>query len=140
MKRNRKQDEYGRLLAHLRAGARSEEPDWEEAAWHRAVAKATAEEPAAVRRAPGRGLRWAWAGAAAVLILGAGTVATVNLLHRPPGGGGGFASGRNAGRNLEVGAVGETAQDQISLTLVSSESGLRVHWYFDKDFDWKEEK
>jgi hypothetical protein len=31
-------------------------------------------------------------------------------------------------------------QNQLSLTLVSCESGLRVHWYFNREFDWKEEQ
>ncbi len=29
-------------------------------------------------------------------------------------------------------------QERLSLTLISSKSGLRVHWIFDKNFEWKE--
>ena len=40
-------------------------------------------------------------------------------------------------------AAGESAgrgqQESLSVTLVSADSGLRVYWYFDKEFDWKEE-
>jgi hypothetical protein len=32
------------------------------------------------------------------------------------------------------------AQDQLSVTLVSQETGLRVYWTFNKNFEWKEEK
>jgi anti-sigma factor RsiW len=31
------------------------------------------------------------------------------------------------------------SQDQLSVTLVSQETGLRVYWTFDKNFNWKEE-
>jgi hypothetical protein len=35
---------------------------------------------------------------------------------------------------------GKAAQDLLSMTLVSQETGLRVYWTFDKNFEWKEEK
>jgi hypothetical protein len=132
MKRDRKGKEYRRLLANLKALARSEERDWDESAWQRALAGATAEEPAARRPAWRSRPSWAWAyGAAVVIILGAGAVVTRNLLHRPSA-----AAVEEAGPAPEGGA----AQKQLSVTLVSGESGLRVYWYFDKEFDWKEEK
>ena len=31
------------------------------------------------------------------------------------------------------------SQDIVSMTLVSQETGLRVHWTFNRHFDWKEE-
>ena len=34
----------------------------------------------------------------------------------------------------------ESIQDQLSVSLVSQETGLRVHWTFNKNFEWKEEK
>jgi hypothetical protein len=33
----------------------------------------------------------------------------------------------------------EISQDRLSVTLVSQETGLRVYWTFDKNFNWKEE-
>jgi hypothetical protein len=32
------------------------------------------------------------------------------------------------------------SQDRLSVTLVSQETGLRVYWTFNKNFEWKEEK
>jgi hypothetical protein len=34
----------------------------------------------------------------------------------------------------------KTAQDLMSLTLVSQETGLKVHWTFNKHFEWEEKK
>lgn len=136
MKRDRKGKEYRRLLVNLKALARSEERDWDESAWRRALARATAEEPAARRPAWRPRPRWAWAyGAAVVILLGAGAVVTRNLFHRPSA-----AAVEEAGPAPEGGAADRAAQKQLSVTLVSGESGLRVYWYFDKEFDWKEEK
>jgi hypothetical protein len=33
----------------------------------------------------------------------------------------------------------KSSQDQLSVTLVSQETGLRVYWTFNKNFNWKEE-
>jgi hypothetical protein len=35
---------------------------------------------------------------------------------------------------------GEAAQDLLSMTLVSQETGLKVHWTFNRNFEWKEEE
>jgi hypothetical protein len=133
MKRDRKGGEYRRLLANLRAVARSEERDWDEPAWRRAVARATAAEPASERPARSPRPRWAWAYASVlVILLGAGAVVTLNFLRRP--------AGEAARAGLAGGSTERMAQNQLSLTLVSGESGLRVHWYFNKEFDWKEDQ
>lgn len=136
MKREKKDKEYRRLLANLRLIARREERDWDESAWRRALARATAEEPG-TRRPDWRARpSWAWAYAAAVVILlGAGTLVTRNFLRRPPSAGGEAPVATPAG-----GAADRAAQKQLAVTLVSGDSGLRVYWYFDKEFDWKEEK
>lgn len=34
----------------------------------------------------------------------------------------------------------KASQDILSVTLVSQQTGLRVYWTFDRNFDWKEEK
>lgn len=34
----------------------------------------------------------------------------------------------------------ETSQNMMSMTLISQETGLKVHWTFNKDFEWKETK
>jgi len=37
-------------------------------------------------------------------------------------------------------ADGKPAQDVLSLTLVSQETGLRVHWTFNRNFEWEEKR
>jgi anti-sigma factor RsiW len=34
----------------------------------------------------------------------------------------------------------KATQDLMSMTLVSQETGLRIHWTFNKNFDWEEKK
>jgi hypothetical protein len=33
---------------------------------------------------------------------------------------------------------GKTSQDLLAMALVSKETGLKVYWYFNKNFEWKE--
>ncbi len=37
-------------------------------------------------------------------------------------------------------AGGRGLQDMVSMTLVSRETGLKVHWTFNRNFEWKEEE
>jgi hypothetical protein len=37
-------------------------------------------------------------------------------------------------------AGGKTSQDMLSMTLVSQETGLKVYWTFNRNFEWKEEE
>jgi hypothetical protein len=37
-------------------------------------------------------------------------------------------------------AAGEPAQDILCLTLVSQETGLKVHWTFHRNFEWEEKR
>jgi hypothetical protein len=135
MKQAGQRGKYQPLLDNLRAIARSEETDWEEDDWRRALRRATAGEPVEPRpRRPARPA-WAWGYATAVVILlGAAAVTTrsffraagpVLMSRVDPASGGGSA--------------GQPPQDQLAVSLVSAESGLRVYWYFDREFDWKEE-
>jgi len=140
MKRERKPREYERLLNNLRAVARSEERDWEDQDWRRALRRATAGKPDEFRPAPKPRPAWAWAYAAVIVILlGAAAVTIQSFFH---------AAGptllarvepaRSAGPVGAGGAGSLTAQNQLSVTFVSGESGLRVNWYFDKEFKWEE--
>ena len=135
MKRVGQGGRYRPLLENLRAIARSEERDWEEVDWRRALRRATAGGPGEPR--PRRTPRpvWVWAYATAVVILlGAAAVTTRSFFHAA--GPALLARADPAGGGASAGPV---RQDQLAVTLVSAESGLRVHWYFDKEFDWKEE-
>jgi hypothetical protein len=40
---------------------------------------------------------------------------------------------------ISASAGGKTLQDILSMTLVSQETGLKVHWTFNRNFEWKEE-
>jgi len=43
-------------------------------------------------------------------------------------------------RLIASSAGGKTSQDMLSMTLVSQETGLKVHWTFNRNFEWKEEE
>lgn len=139
---NRKKSrEYERLLGNLRAVAQSEEKDWEESAWRLALDRATAGKSEGGRPAEVLRPRWAWAYAAVIVVLlGAAAVATRNFFHEAwPTLGARVEAGRN-GSLAQAGAEPRlTAQNQLAVTFVSSESGLQVNWYFDKEFEWEEE-
>jgi hypothetical protein len=140
MNRHGEGGKYRPLLDNLRAIARSEERDWEEEAWRRAVRRATAGKPGELRPEMKPRPAWVWAYATAIVVLLGGAAAATRSFFRAAGpalmarmdpAGGGTAPGG--------GAAGLAPQDRLSVTLVSAESGLRVYWYFDKEFDWKEE-
>ena len=135
MKQAGQSGKYRPLLDNLRAIARSEERDWEEEDWQRALRRATAGEPGEPR--PQRHPRpvWAWAYATAVIILLGAAAVTTRSFFRAAG----PALMARVGPASGGGSAGPARQDQLAVTLVSAESGLRVYWYFDKEFDWKEE-
>ncbi len=139
---NRKKSrECERLLGNLRAIARSEEKDWEETAWRVALDRATAGQSEGRRPAESLRPRWAWAYAAAIVVLlGAAAVVTKDFFREAgPTLGARVEPGRS-GIPAPAGATARlTAQNQLSVTLVSGESGLQVNWYFDKEFEWEEE-
>jgi hypothetical protein len=49
---------------------------------------------------------------------------------------------RAAGQEMVIAssAGGKTPQDMVSMTLVSQETDLKVHWTFNRNFEWKEEE
>jgi hypothetical protein len=142
MNRKKKEEEYRRILAGLRDSAREEERDWEEADWKRAVRQATVAAPEDRRPFFGWNPRRVWAyglifltvlglAGLAVRIITQGTRPFVVSRTGPAGSAGPSAAGPGEE---------QTPQSRLSMTLISNESGLRVYWYFNKDFDWKEEK
>ena len=142
MKRDRKGGEYRRLLENLRAVARSEERDWAEEDWRRALRRATAGGPEEPRPELRPRPAWVWAYAVVItILLGAAAVASRSFFRAAwPTFTAEVEPARTGGPAPAGGGTGPAAQDQLSVTLVSVESGLRVYWYFDKEFDWKEEK
>jgi hypothetical protein len=140
MKRERRRGEDERLLDNLRAMARSEERDWEDQDWHCALRRATAGKSNELRPAPKPRPDWAWAYAIVIVILlGAAAVTVRSFFHAA--GPTLLARVEPAGSAAPVGAGGTASlasQNQLSVTFVSGESGLRVNWYFDKEFEWEE--
>lgn len=136
----KKKSEYQRLLENLRAIARDEEKDWEEADWRRAVLRATASPPEDVRPARRPLPGWAWAYAAGlVVLLGAAAVVTRSFFREAwPTLDARVETSLSAGPTLAGAAGGRTPQDRLAVSFVSGESGLRVYWYFDKEFEWEE--
>ena len=136
MKQAGQSGKYRPLLDNLRAIARSEERDWEEEDWQPRPAPG---DSRGARRAASRvGIRrpvWAWAYATAVVILLGAAAVTTRSFFRAAG----PALMARVGPASGGGSAGPARQDQLAVTLVSAESGLRVYWYFDKEFDWKEE-
>jgi hypothetical protein len=133
MRKKGKSEDFAATLARLRAAARQEERDWPEADWRALVEKAASQriEP---RPAP-RALRprFVWRYATLILFfVGLSAVFFWNVWLKP--------SGPPAAENaLSAPGPQSGSQDVISMTLVSQESGLRVYWYFNKNFEWKEE-
>jgi anti-sigma factor RsiW len=136
----RELEEYRRALGTVRAAAQAEAaPDWSDGEWRAVVARAVkggrgGRKKRAAVRGPILRPRWAVAaGAAAALVVAAGMLLWQNTGIRP----GPAAAVRAAGeRGLRL-AEDPPAQDVVSVTLVSQETGLQVVWFFHKDFEWK---
>ncbi len=135
-------EELESTLAGLRIVAREEEQDWTEPEWQALLARATA-EPVRPRGPVFRGSpRMAWAFGIFFFIL----IALAVVFFKPV-----FkdiasplvserVSTSPAGPSLAGMAEEALSQNRLSVTLVSNESGLKVYWYFNKNFDWEEEK
>jgi hypothetical protein len=133
MRKKAKRGDFGAALARLRAAAREEERDWPEDEWRTLVDKAASQRPELQLAPPAPSPRFAWRYATQIVFfIGLAALFFWDVRPKP--------SGPPVFENV-VSAVDEKSrsQDVISMTLVSQESGLRVHWYFNKNFDWKEE-
>jgi ferric-dicitrate binding protein FerR (iron transport regulator) len=133
MRKKGKREDFAAALTRLRAAAREEERDWPDADWLALVEKAASQrlEPRPLPRA--QRPRFAWRYATLILFfVGLAAVFFWNVRPKP--------SGPPVAENAVSAPSPESgSQDVISMTLVSQESGLRVYWYFNKNFDWKEE-
>jgi anti-sigma factor RsiW len=134
--------EFESALDGLRAAAHEEERDWTDSEWSSLLARVTAQPIRGRRPVFRRNPRLAWAFGILFFCL----VALSIVLFKPvfknavsplPGE---RVPTSSAGASA-AGAVEEPlSQNRLSVTLVSNESGLRVYWYFNKNFDWEEEK
>jgi len=133
MRKKERGGDFGSVLARLRDAVREEERDWPDAEWRALVNKAASQRPEQRQGRPAQSPKLAWRYAALIVFFfGLAAVFFWNVRPRPSG---------PAVSQKAVSAADEKSrpQDLISMTLVSQESGLRVHWYFNKNFDWKEE-
>jgi hypothetical protein len=114
-------EEYRSALGRVRAAARAEGAgDWSEADWKTFMARVTEAQPEKRRMPFGVRPRWALAsGFAALLVL---AVLAIRVADNGAGPGG---------------AAPARGTDVLSVTMVSRETGLKVVWFFNKNFDWK---
>ncbi len=129
-------ERFRRALAGIRAAAKTAAgAEWSEGEWDALMARVAREgKSRAGAAAAGRGERVFRPSWAAASVLGAflGLV-VLGILFRGPSPR--PETMRAAGEKTVAAEAGE--QDQLTMTLVSPESGLQVVWIFDKNFDWK---
>ena len=114
-------EEYRSALGRVRAAARAEGAgDWSETEWKALMMRIAGDGPGRKSPAPGLRPRWALAsGMAAVAVLAILVVRITNPGLKPEG------------------APPAAGPDVVSVTMVSQETGLKVVWFFNKNFDWK---
>jgi len=132
----RELEELRAALARFKAGARGESvPDWSEGEWKALMVRATggtARSGDEKARRDGRVLLPRWAAASAVgALIG---LAVLSVLFRGPGPG----PAERPEPPLALADAGR-AQDVVSMTMVSQETGLQIVWFLDKNFDYEGE-
>lgn len=128
----RELEELRAALVRFKAAATDESvPAWSEGEWRALMVRATGGAPRGgeKRRAwDGRVILPRWAGAS---VLGALIgLAVLSVLFRGPGPG-------PAERPEPLLADAGRAQDVVSMTMVSQETGLQIVWFLDKNFDYE---
>jgi len=132
----RELEELRAALIRFKAAAKDESvPDWSEGEWKALMVRATggtARDGDEKARRNGRALlpRWAAASALGALI---GCV-VLSVLFRGPGRG----PAERPDPPLALADAGQ-AQDVVSMTVVSQETGLQIVWFLDKNFDYEGE-
>jgi hypothetical protein len=114
-------EEYRSAIGWVRDAARAEGAgEWSEGEWKALMARVAGGRPGRKSPAPGLRPRWALAsGLAAVAVLAFLVVRITNTGFKPEG------------------APPAAGPDVVSVTMVSQETGLKVVWFFNKNFDWK---
>jgi len=132
-------EELREALARIKAAAKEEDvPDWSESEWKALMVRATGETPGSRKGKRSAGARVAWPGWAAASAAGVliGFV-ILSVLYR--GSMPGPARTASPAVPPELADAGR-AQDVVSLTMVSPETGLQIVWFLDKNFDYKGEQ
>jgi anti-sigma factor RsiW len=133
----RELEELRAALARFKAAAMDESvPDWSEDEWKALMARAaggTRRDGEKKRAWGGHVLvpRWAAASALGALI----GLVVLSVLFRGPGPG-----PEERPQPLVALADAGRAQDVVSMTMVSQETGLQIVWFLDKNFDYEGEQ
>ena len=135
----RELEEFHEALARFKAAAKEEGvPDWSAGEWKALMVRATGGAPGLREEKGGAGARvsWPrWAAASAVGVLMGFVV--LSVLFRRPGPGPERTTPPAVPSAL---ADAGRAQDVVTLTMVSPETGLQIVWFLDKNFDYKGEQ
>jgi hypothetical protein len=133
----RELEELREALARFKAAAKDERvPDWSEGEWKALMVRATGATPRGGKQKAawgGRVLQPRWAAAS---VLGALIgLAVLSVLFQRPGPG-----PEERPEPLLALADAGRAQDVVSMTMVSQETGLQIVWFLDKNFDYEGEQ
>ena len=117
----RELEEYQAAIGRVREAAREEgAANWTEGEWAALMARVAGGRPDRKPAAPAFRPRWALAsGLAAMAVLALLVIRITNNGFKPEG------------------APPAAGPDVVSMTMVSQETGLKVVWFFNKNFDWK---
>jgi anti-sigma factor RsiW len=135
----RELEELREALARIKAAAKEEAvPDWSESEWKALMIRATGETARLRKGERNAGSRVAWSGWAAASAAGVliGFVILSVLFRGSVPGPVRTASPAVPPALTDAGR----AQDVVSLTMVSPETGLQIVWFLDKNFDYKGEQ
>lgn len=136
------QEEYGKyvhLVRQTRKWLEEDRLEWEEGEWQKAVRNAFAGElPKRISMVP-----WPFPRAWAFALMAGALLLITTLVVRPP-----FVEKIGLQpRYVDVTKMdaleepeGEDQQEVVSMTMVSRETGLKIVWFFNKNFDLEEKK
>lgn len=123
-------DSYIQSFEKTKEWLAKDKMDWEETEWQQTVRNAIREKPHEVSSFVPWPFRKAWAYA----LMAVFTVVLTFLIIRPS-----FIK-EELGSGTEVSAEDKSKQEVISMTMVSKETGLKIVWFFNKNFELEEKK
>jgi hypothetical protein len=131
--------ELREALARFKAAAKEEGvPDWSEGEWKALMVRAAGGAPGRPEEKGGASSHVAWPRWAAASALGALLgVIVLSVLFRGPAPG-----PERTATPVAPAALADTgrAQDVVTLTMVTPDTGLQIVWFLDKNFDYKGEQ
>lgn len=129
----KEEKEFAAALKAAQALARADEPeDWNDAEWRRLLQSITQAKIEKRKAWPGLSLRPALAGGLALLLIAAGAFF---FLRKSPAPSDAQAALHAPSRDLATPAREAGTKDVSSMTIVSKETGLKIIWFFNKNFE-----